>query len=349
MSAAATPLDRALQLLAQGRSLERAEARGAFAELMSGRASAAAAAGLLLALRTRGETVEEVAGAVEALREAMIRVVPPDGMRVVDTCGTGGGRVPTFNISTAAALVAVAAGARVAKHGNRSYTSRCGSADVLEALGLDLTLEPPAAADLLARAGMVFLFAPAFHPAMRFVAPVRRELGVPTIMNLVGPLANPAGARRQVVGVADRDRAPVLAGALAQVGAEHALVVHAEVGMDEIAPAGLTHVWEVRDGQVAEWTLEPAVVGLEHEDLEALAGSGPEENAARIRRLVREPGADPAGRAAVALNAGAALYVAGVADSWQEGVRRAVTALDEGAALPVLDRLVTGGSASTAG
>ncbi len=333
------PIQRALAALAAREQLGEELTRAAFEQLMRGETTPAQAAGLLVGLRVKGETAEEIAGAVAALRDAMVKVPLASGRVAIDTCGTGGGTVPTFNVSTAAALVAVAAGATVAKHGNRSYTSKCGSADVVEALGLPAQLGPEAAGRTLEERGMVFLFAPLYHPAMRFVAPVRRELGIPTIMNVIGPLANPAGVRRQVVGVADAARGPLLAGALRRLGAEHALVVHGQVGMDEIAPWGPTRVWEVGDRQVREWTLEPADFGLDQSDLAKLSGGEPAHNAARMRRLLAEPRRDPVGRATVLLNAAAALYVGGMAGSMREGVERATSALDEGAAAAALTRL----------
>src|SRR2546429_112744 len=245
----ASPLAEAIAALANRRSLTERQTTAVFATVMRGEASPAQIAALLIGLRVKGETADEVAGAARALRDAMLPVQAA-GDHLVDTCGTGGGLVPTFNISTAAAFVAAGAGASVAKHGNRSFTSRCGSADVLEALGVGIGLDAPGAARALREARVAFLFAPNFHPAMRHVGPVRRELGIPSIMNLVGPLANPAGATRQVLGVAERDRAPLLAGALARLGAQHALVVHGRVGMDEISPTGVTDVWEVRGGEV---------------------------------------------------------------------------------------------------
>lgn len=335
-------LTEALGGLAHGRRLSEAEVEAAFTVLMRGDATPSRSAALLMAMRVQGETGAELAGAARALRGVMRRVAVPPGPDAVDTAGTGGGRIGTFNVSTVAALAAAGAGARVAKHGNRSYTSRCGSADVLEALGVDLARHAESPERFLEEAGMVFLFAPAFHPAMRFVAPVRRDLAVPTVMNLVGPLVNPAGVRRQVVGVADCDRAPIMADALRRLGATHALVVHAEAGMDEIAPEGATHVWELREGSVHEWVLDPARVGVTPVDLAALRGGEPAENAARIEGLLRTPNADPAGRAACVLNAGAALYVAGVVRSVAEGVARASAALQDGRALGVLERLRAG-------
>jgi anthranilate phosphoribosyltransferase len=262
-------------------------------------------------------------------------------LRLVDTCGTGGGTATTFNISTTAAFVVAGAGVPVAKHGNRSFTSRSGSADVLEALGIDISLSPERAAQMLEEVGLVFLFAPDYHPAMRHAAPVRKELKTTTIFNLLGPLANPAGATRQVIGVSEVARGPVVAEALVRLGAEHALVVHAEVGMDEISPAGLTRVWEVagRESRVAEWTLEPAVYCLADQDLDALRGGGPAENADRLERILADPSTDPAGRAAVLLNAAAAIYVSGERMGFGDAVVRAREALEAGHAALVLERL----------
>ncbi|MBI2072497.1 MAG: anthranilate phosphoribosyltransferase [Gemmatimonadetes bacterium] len=341
------PIARAIAALAASHPLGEGLTTAAFEQLMRGEATSVQAAALLTGLRVKGETAEEIAGAVHALRGAMLRVPIPPDWKVIDTCGTGGGAVSTFNVSTAAALVAVAAGAPVAKHGNRSFTSKCGSADIAEALGLPVQLEPRAAAQVLEADGMVFLFAPLYHPAMRFVAPVRRELAIPTVMNLIGPLANPAGVRRQVIGVADPARGPLLAHALCRLGAEHALVVHAQVGMDEIAPAGPTSVWEVVDREVHPWTLDPGDYGLEEDHLEDLAGGDPAHNAERIRRLLAEPRRDRVGRATVLLNAGAGLYVAGLASSLREGVERSATALDEGRAARTLERLAEHARLST--
>src|SRR3989442_239004 len=240
-SASASTLQQAIVALANRQSLGERQMADVFGAVMRGEATPVQIAALLMGLRVKGETAEEVAGAARALREAMVRV-EAHGAHLVDTCGTGGGVVSTFNISTAAAFVAVGAGAVVAKHGNRSFTSRCGSADVLEALGVRISLDAAEAARVLREACVTFLYAPTFHPAMKHAGPVRRELAVASVMNLLGPLANPAGVRRQVVGVADADRAPLMAGALARLGAEHALVVHGRIGMDEIAPHGITDV-----------------------------------------------------------------------------------------------------------
>ena len=333
-----TPLRVALQQLAQGMPLTRAETAAAFGMVMQGLATPAQAAALLMGLRVKGETPQEVAGAAQALRSAMIPV-PIQGVdALVDTCGTGGGRVGTVNISTAAALLVAGAGVPVAKHGNRSFTSRSGSADVLEALGIDITLAAESAAKVLRATGFVFLFAPTYHPAMRHLGPVRKELGVTTIMNLLGPLVNPAGVRRQVIGVADAARAPLLAEALADLGAAHALVLHAAVGMDEISPAGCTYVWEVREGEVRTWELNPARYGLQCDDLNQLAGGEPTRNAAMIEGFLEGKGT-PGLQCAVLLNAGAALYVSGNGWSFEEAIERSRHALKRGAGAAVLAQL----------
>ena len=330
----------ALQRLAAGGTLTRSEATAAFDEVMSGMAPPAVIGALLLGLRSRGETAEEVTGAVEALRRVMRRVASDQPDLLVDTCGTGGGVVGTLNVSTAAAFVAAGAGAPIAKHGNRSFTSRSGSADVLEALQVPINLSPEEAGRTLATEGLTFLFAPLYHPAMRHVAPIRRDLGVPTLMNLLGPLANPAGARRQVVGVADAARAPLLAGALARLGAIHALVVHAEMGMDEISPMGRTQVHEVRDGLITTWVLDPETYGLGATSLAGLEGGAPEENAARIEALLTEPRrASAALRAAVLLNAAAAILVSGQAATMAAAVDAAHAALEGGQGAERLARL----------
>jgi len=335
---AADAVHAAVRRLAFGESLTEAQAAEAFGEIMAGEATATQVAALLMALRVKGETPEEVAGAALALRGAMVRIATDDAGDLVDTCGTGGGSVTTFNISTAAALLAAGAGVRIAKHGNRSFTSQCGSADVLEALGVPLDASPETMSEVLQRAGIVFMFAPTLHPAMRHVGPVRRELGVPTVMNIVGPLANPAGALRQVVGVADPNRMPLLAGALAALGSTHVLVVHGEPGMDEISPLGPTTVAEVRDGAVREWTIDPAALGFGTYTAEELAGGGPADNARIVLEVLSGRGTDGA-RAAVVLNAAAAIYVSGRAKVLPEAVAAARSALDAGAGLKALERM----------
>lgn len=341
------PITAALRALSRGERLGETLTHEAFDQVMGGDATAAQVGALLMGLRVQGEGADEIAGAVRALRGAMVTVDASGSSHLVDTCGTGGGSVATFNISTAAAFVAAGAGATVAKHGNRSYTSKCGSADVLEALGVRIAADPPGAERLLRDAGMAFLFAPAFHPAMRHVAPVRRELATATIMNIVGPLANPAGVKRQLVGVADPERGPVIAEVLARLGAEHALVVHGDVGMDELAPSGRSSVWEVGEGRVSAGSISPGEYGVEYADVAALAGGEPPDNAARIERLLQDPSSDAAGRAAVALNAGAALYVSGLVGSLKEGVRGALETLESGAGMAALERLRAAAPLST--
>lgn len=331
-------LETALSALAQREDLSADLTARAFGVVMRGEATAEQIKELLLGLKAKGETADEIAGAARALREAMVAIRPNPGRPVVDTCGTGGGTVGTFNISTAAAFVVAGAGARVAKHGNRSYTSKCGSADVLEALGVNIGLAADRAPGLLDEVGVAFLFAPNHHPAMRHVGPVRKQLGVATVMNLLGPLANPAGVRRQVIGVAESARAPLVAEALMRLGVDHALVVHAEIGMDEISPTGITRVWEVRDGSVSTWALDPGQHGLDWHSSEDLAGGEPKENAERIERILSGVG-DQAATRAVVLNAGAGLYVAGVARSFGEAVELASRALSEGRGMEVLERL----------
>jgi anthranilate phosphoribosyltransferase len=268
----------------------------------------------------------------------MVSLSAEDPEGLVDTCGTGGGTVATFNISTAAALVAAGAGVRIAKHGNRSFTTKCGSADVLEALGVAIEVSVATMEASLRDAGIVFMFAPLMHPAMRHVGPVRRELGIPTVMNIVGPLANPARAGRQVVGVSDIERAPILASALSVLGTTHAMVVYGEPGLDEVSPLGPTHVVEVRDGSTSRWTIHPEEHGFKKVDRADLAGSEPADNARIILAVL--DGKGPAGaRAATILNAAAAIYVSGRVKSYGEGVAAAKKSIDSGEAKSVLQRL----------
>lgn len=330
----------AIDRIASGGTLSAEEAEGAFGLLVSGRATPVQTAGFLVALRTRGATPAEVAGGVRALRRAMIPVESDAPDLLVDTCGTGGGSVTTFNVSTAAAFVVAGAGVPVAKHGNRSFTSRSGSADVLEALGVRIDLTPSGMARVLREAGMVFMFAPLLHPAMRHVAPVRRELRIATVMNLLGPLANPAGARRQVVGVADPALLPLVAGALAELGHLRALVVHGEPGMDEVSPTGVTRVASVVGGEVREEVVTPSSMGIDPAGVApgSLSGGSPEENAALIERILA--GEERGGpRTLVLANAAAALVVAERAATLREGVERAAEVLDGGGGLRALDRL----------
>jgi anthranilate phosphoribosyltransferase len=315
------------------------EAEAAFSTVMEGRATPVQIAALLVALRAHGESPAHVAGGVRALRRAMIPIGAPDGWSVVDTCGTGGGAFPTFNISTAAAILAAGAGVHIAKHGNRSFTSRCGSADVLAALGVQIELTPDQMSTVFRHAGIVFMFAPLLHPAMRHVAPVRRELAMPTIMNLLGPLTNPAGARRQVVGVSHPRLLPLVAEALCELDHEHALVVHGEPGMDELSPIGPSDVLEVRNGQLGRYTFDPAqhfdLTGFDPHDLR---GGEPDYNAHIVERVLAGS-VHGAARLAVTLNAGAALYVAGLAGDLLGGVQLAEQALSVGKGTEALDRL----------
>ncbi|MBI4540004.1 MAG: anthranilate phosphoribosyltransferase [Gemmatimonadetes bacterium] len=321
-----------------GESLTAEEAEAAFLRIMEGGVSPVQVAAFLVALRTKGPVPEEVAGGVRALRRTMIPVPAAEPELLIDTCGTGGGSVTTFNISTAAALVAAGAGVRIAKHGNRSFTSRCGSADVLEALGVRIELSPEAMAKVLDRVGIVFMFAPLLHPAMRHVAPVRRELRIPTIMNLLGPLTNPAGARRQLVGVSEHPLLDLVAGALQRLGHRHALVVYGYPGMDELSPVAPSEVREVCDGQIRRFRLDPAELGWEPLPLDGLRGAGPAENASLIGAVLegRERGT---ARAAAVLNAGATLFLAGRASSIADGIELAKEAVDSGAAAAKLAEL----------
>jgi anthranilate phosphoribosyltransferase len=319
-------------------SMEDAEA--AFVEVMEGRATPVQVSALLVALRVKGEQPSEIAGGVRALRRAMIPVVAPADWILVDTCGTGGGAVTTFNISTAAALLAAGAGVRIAKHGNRSFSSRCGSADVLEALGIRIELKPDQMSAVLARAGIVFMFAPLLHPAMKHVAPVRRELAMPTVMNLLGPLANPAGARRQIVGVSHPALLELIAGGLKELGHERALVVHGEPGLDELSPLGVSTVIELKNGELERYEIDPAQWGIEPGTPDDLAGFEPAENAAVIRRILSGDGPRTA-RHAVTLNAGAAIYLAGLASSLRDGFEQAEKALDAAKGIEALEALVS--------
>lgn len=328
-----------LERVADGRDLTAEEAERAFDRFMDGSASSVQMAGLLIGLRAKGIAPSEVAGGVRALRSAMRPVRSADPSLLVDTAGTGGGSVTTFNISTAAAFVVAGAGVPVAKHGNRSFTSRSGSADVLEALGVTIDLTPERMAEVLAEAGIVFMFAPLLHPAMRHVGPVRRGLAVTTVMNILGPLTNPAGARRQVMGVADARLLDLIPGALQELGHIRALVVHGAPGMDEVSPMGPTQVAELEAGEVRRYEITPDELGLDPVEAEALAGGEPEDNAAIVEGVLGgQPGA---ARSAVVANAAAALLVADRADSWADAADLARSVLDEGAAADALQRLRT--------
>ena len=321
-----------------GEALTADEAKAGFDRMMAGQASPVRIGALLTAMQTKGLAPSEIAGGVRALQAAMVPVSAEAEM-LVDTCGTGGGSVTTFNISTAAALVAAGGGIRVAKHGNRSFTSKCGSADVLEALGVRIELSPEGMSRVLEEVGIVFMYAPLLHPAMRHVGPVRRELGLTTIMNLLGPLTNPAGARRQVVGVADPSVLDLVVEGLAELGHDRAMVVHGEPGMDELSPCGVTRVAELVDGDIQHYEVTPESLGLRRVEAGDLAGGAPEENA-EILRAILEGRKKGAVRTAVSLNAAAAFYVAGQASSLRDGVEAAGAAIDSGAALAALEGLI---------
>jgi anthranilate phosphoribosyltransferase len=328
----------AIDRVASGHDLSAEEAAAVLREIMEGRVTEVQTAGFLIALRAKGETVEEVAGLAATMRD-LARRVQLHQSDVVDTAGTGGG-APSFNVSTTAALLAAAAGATIAKHGNRSATGRCGSADVLEALGARIDLEPPAIAECIADVGFGFMFAPMHHQATRYVVPVRRELAVRTIFNLLGPLTNPAGATRQVIGVSDPAYLETMAGALARLGSKSALIVSAEDGLDELSVSAPTRVVELRDGRIDSFTLTPEEAGLERAPSDSLVQGDPEENA-ELTRAVLTGKIEGVERSLVLLNAGAALYVGAAADSIARGVSKAAEAIDSGAAAELLDQYVT--------
>ncbi len=329
---------RALELLLDGRSLERAQAREVMAAIMTGDATPAQIAAFLVALRAKGETTDEIAGCAQAIRDHALPVRPSRD-DLVDTAGTGGDGQATVNISTAAALVAAAAGAAVAKHGNRAVSSACGSADVLEALGFSLHLTPDRIARSIDELGFGFLFAPSHHPGFRHAGAVRRELGVRTVFNLLGPLTNPAGARAQVVGVYSPELVRPMAEVVSRLGARRALVVHGAGGIDELSPAGPNLVCEVEEGRVRQTTLDPLDVGVPRFPIQELRGGSPQENAAALRAVLA--GRDRGGRrSAVLLNAAACLVAAGRAGDLREGLAVAADAVDSGAALRRLEELV---------
>ena len=331
----------AIRRLVDGQDLGRDVMHEVFGAVMDGRASDVQKAALLVALRMKGETAEEITGAAMAMRE---RVTPLDVDRVdlVDTCGTGGDGRGTFNISTVAALVAAGAGANVAKHGNRAVSSSCGSADVLAALGVNIDLDAARMSEVLRRVGIAFLFAPKLHPAMAAVASVRRELGVRTIFNVLGPLTNPAFAKRQVLGVYAERLVDVVARVLAALGAQHALVVHSRDGLDEISVSAATRVSEVRDGEVTAYELTPEELGLGRHAIEDLGGGDARRNAEIAREVIdgAKGGANGPRHDVVVANAGAALYVAGLAPSIREGVVLAKQSIAGGGASAKLQQLV---------
>lgn len=325
-----------LEKLNRREDLSADEAAGAMHEIMEGRAAASQIAGLLIALSMKGERPSEIVGLARTMRAHAVRLSKRHAP-IFDTCGTGGDRSGTFNVSSAAALVLTACGIRVAKHGNRSVSSQCGSADVFEALGVKVSATPDVVERCLEEVGLAFFFAPTFHPSMKHAAPARRELGVRTAFNLLGPLTNPAGATRQLVGVPRPELTELVARALALLGSERAWVVHGADGLDEISTTGYTKVSECRDSMVHTFYVHPAEFGLAKASLEALRGADAAYNAARLRAILA--GERGPARDIVLLNAGAALFIAGAAGSVKDGIAQAADAIDSGRAAQVLDKL----------
>ncbi len=330
----------AIGVVVDGGELSADDAAAAMHAIMTGLATGPQIGAFITALRMRGETVDEIAGFARAMRRHALRVdLAADGPPLVDTCGTGGDAADTFNISTTAAFVIAGAGVRVAKHGNRAVTSRCGSADVLEGLGIAIELTPEAVARCVEEVGIGFMYAPAFHPAMRFVGPARREIGIRTVFNILGPLTNPAGAQHQLVGVGHPDIAQKLASALQRLGSQHAILVHADEGLDELGIAGPSAVTELdaRTGDIRTFRVAPEDFGLPRGTLRDLKGGSVSENVAITLRVLRgEPGPR---RAITLLNAGAGIYAANAAESFADGIGLAASAIDSGKALAALEQL----------
>jgi anthranilate phosphoribosyltransferase len=325
-----------LARLASGGDLSREESRLAMGEIMAGSASAAQIAAFIVALRIKGETVDEMTGLVEAMRAAAVSV--DVGVPVVDVVGTGGDRLGTFNISTTAAFIAAGAGCTVAKHGNRSASSRCGSADVLEGLGMIIDLDPDQTVALIRETGFGFFFAPRYHPAMRHAGPVRKEMGIPTVFNFLGPLANPAGATRQAVGVSDRRMAERMIGVLEHLGSEYAFVVYGEDGLDEVTTTGPTYIYRLRGGEITHAEFTPEDFGVPRASIGDLLGGDVEENVAITRSvLAGSPGPK---RDVAVVNAAPAIVAAGLAAGFVEAVELAQEAIDSGRAAATLDRVV---------
>jgi anthranilate phosphoribosyltransferase len=329
-------LTRSIDALASGQDLSSGQTSAVLAEMMSGNASEIQIAAFLIALRTKGETVDELAGLAQTMRR-LAATVTVDRRDLLDTAGTGGGR-RTFNVSTTAALIAAGAGCTVAKHGNRSATGLSGSADVLEALGARIDLAPAAVAACIEEVGFGFMFAPAHHQATRYVVQVRAELAVRTIFNFLGPLTNPAGATRQLIGVSDAAYLDKMAGALGLLGTEHALLVSSHDGLDELSISAPTRVFEVTRSGISEYDVAPEDVGLDRSPAESVPGGDPAQNAETARRIFAgEPGA---ARDLAVLNGGAAIYAGGAAPTLADGVATAQGAIDSGAASAALDRFV---------
>ena len=332
-----TDYPRTLTKLLLRQDLSVAEAHAAFREIMDGHYSEAQIGALLAALATKGETVDEIAGAALAMREHVVPV-ETGGLEVIDIVGTGGTGLKTFNISTATTLVAAGAGLRVAKHGNRTNTRASGSADGLRALGVNIEAPPEVQTQCLKACGACFCYAVKHHPAMKYAVPVRKQLGVRTVFNLLGPLTNPAGAKRQITGVFDEGLVEPLARVFGQLGSAHVLVVHAEDGLDEISITSPTQIAEWRDGQCSTWTLDPTELGFPLGEMSALIVADPEESASRIRSILAGEQGPPAD--IVILNAGAAIWVGGLAPTLEAGVDAARHSLESGRAQQVLDQLI---------
>ena len=326
----------AIDIVVSGHSLNSEQATEVMQEIMEGEATPAQLGAFLTALRLKGEATEEIAGMAAVMREKALRVNVAGPL--LDVVGTGGDGKNTFNISTAAAFVAAACGVKVAKHGNRAASSTCGTADVLEALGVKLELSPDGVARCIDEAGMGFMFAPAFHPSMRYAGPVRREIGIRTVFNILGPLTNPARAQYMLLGVAYQQLGGLMAEALSLLDIQHALVVHGEDGMDELTLAGASTVWEVKDGAVTNWTIDVATTGLSPAATHALKGGNATENAAAMRRLFQ--GETGPLRDAVLLNSAAALLAADRVANLNDGITTAAQAIDSGNALSRVDALV---------
>lgn len=328
----------AIQTVVEGRSLSRDTAREVMEAILTGGVTPAQFGALVTALRLKGESADEIAGFLESMRAHATRVELGE-LPAVDACGTGGRGVSWFNVTTTAALIAAGAGAKVAKHGNRSFTRKSGSADAFEALGVRLAVTPAVVAQSVREAGIGFMFAQAFHPSMKFAAPLRREIGIRTMFNVLGPLTNPAGVRRQLLGVASPALAATMANALQKMGAVRVLVVAGHGGMDEVTLDGPTQVTELRDGAISSYTVSAEDLGLAASEPASVAGGTPDENAVTIRGIL--DGADRGPRRDLAMaNAAGVLLAAGVAESWRDGVERAGAAIDSGAAAASLERMV---------
>lgn len=328
----------ALQQLLDRKDFTHAQMLEIMRMMMSGELTNVQISSLLMGLRMKGETVDEIAAAAEVMRDLSTKVTIEDTRHLVDTCGTGGDGIQTFNVSTACAFVAAAAGAHVAKHGGRSVSSTCGSADVLEALGVNVNQAPEQVAKSVDSIGIGFMFAPNHHSAMKHAAPVRRELGIRTLFNLLGPMTNPAGAKRQVMGVFHKELTLLLAQVLQRLGSEHVMVVHGADGMDEISFTGDTYVAELKDGKVSQYVLNPTQFGLPTHALASIQIKNAEESKAMLLSVLA--GAHGAARDIVLLNAGAAIYVSGVVDSLQAGLTLAAQVIDNGSAKTKLEQLI---------